>query len=234
MLTFLTGFFAGLAHVLSGPDHLAAVTPFSINFRKKAWIIGFSWGLGHTLGALLIGVVFVMFKEYIPVELIASNSERIIGIMLILIGGWAISRTFLKSPLKKHAHPHIHTQPQPIIHIHKHDHQDSEEHDHEHKITTRQTSMTAMGIGVFHGLAGFSHLLAVLPSLVLPGKVEPIIYLSAFGIGTIFTMVTFTYSLGVIAYKLEATKRYKLLTRASFSGGIIAILIGIIWLISSK
>jgi len=30
MLTFITGFFAGLAHVLTGPDHLAAVTPFGI------------------------------------------------------------------------------------------------------------------------------------------------------------------------------------------------------------
>jgi len=231
MLTFLTGFFAGLAHVLSGPDHLAAVTPFSINFRKKAWIIGFSWGLGHTLGALLIGVVFVLFKEFIPVEFISSNSERIIGIMLIVIGVWAISRIFLKRSSKKHAHPHIHTQPEPVIHIHKHSHSGSEEHEHEHIKTTRQSSLTAMGIGVFHGVAGFSHLMAVLPSLILPGRIAPGIYLSAFGLGTISTMVAFTYTLGIIAYKLESAQRYKLLKWISFSGGIIAVVIGMVWLL---
>ena len=232
MLTFITGFFAGLAHVLTGPDHLAAVTPFSINFRKRAWIIGFSWGLGHTLGALLIGTIFILFKQYIPVEIISAHSERIVGIMLIIIGGWAISRTFLKSPFKKHAHPHIHSHPELIIHIHKHDHLDIAEHDHEHKRTSKQTALTALGIGVFHGLAGFSHLLVVLPSLVLPGTLAPIIYLSAFGLGTILTMIAFTYTLGVIAHKLESTQRYKLLRWVSFSGGIIAVLIGIIWLVN--
>ncbi|MBK6962966.1 MAG: hypothetical protein IPH20_03270 [Bacteroidales bacterium] len=64
MLTFLTGFIASIAHVVTGPDHLAAVTPLAIDSRKKSWIIGFSWGLGHTTGMLLIGLLFVLFKKF--------------------------------------------------------------------------------------------------------------------------------------------------------------------------
>ncbi len=231
MLIFLTGFFAGSTHVLTGPDHLAAVTPFSINFQKRAWIIGCSWGFGHTIGALMLGVLFILFKEYFPVEVISANSERIVGIMLILIGGWAIARIYIKSPLKKHAHPHIHTDPEVVIHIHKHDHSDLQAHDHEHAVKVKQTVWTTLGIGVLHGLAGFSHLLAVLPTLVLPGTMEPVIYLSAFGAGTILTMIAFTCTMGIIAHKLEASRRYKMLTWISFAGGVAAIAIGVIWLV---
>jgi len=63
MLTILTGFIASVAHVVTGPDHLAAVTPLAIDSRKKSWIVGLSWGLGHTLGMLLIGLLFVLFNS---------------------------------------------------------------------------------------------------------------------------------------------------------------------------
>ncbi|MEZ4908184.1 MAG: hypothetical protein R2771_11235 [Saprospiraceae bacterium] len=42
-MTFLplfTGFIGSVSHVLSGPDHLAAVTPFAVTDRKKSWQIG--------------------------------------------------------------------------------------------------------------------------------------------------------------------------------------------------
>lgn len=39
MLTVLTGFIASVAHVVTGPDHLAAVTPLAIDTRKKSWVI---------------------------------------------------------------------------------------------------------------------------------------------------------------------------------------------------
>ena len=34
MLTLVTGAMAGIVHVLSGPDHLAAVTPMAIDARR--------------------------------------------------------------------------------------------------------------------------------------------------------------------------------------------------------
>ena len=67
MLTLLTGFIASVAHVVTGPDHLAAVTPLAIDSRKKSWTIGLSWGIGHTVGMILIGLLFILFKEFLPV-----------------------------------------------------------------------------------------------------------------------------------------------------------------------
>ena len=86
MLIFLTGFVASVAHVVTGPDHLAAVTPLAIDSRKKSWMIGFSWGLGHTIGMLLIGFLFILFKQYLPIEAISKHSDTVIGVLLIGIG----------------------------------------------------------------------------------------------------------------------------------------------------
>jgi len=237
MLTFLTGFFAGFAHVFSGPDHLAAVTPFSIDFRKKAWVIGFLWGLGHTLGALLIGLVFLLFRELFPIDIVSRYSEKIVGIMLLLIGGWALSRLYLKPLKTKHAHPHIHKVPAPFMHVHRHEHGTmhvhslEHEHDHPGAHRSKRPLITALAIGMIHGFAGFSHLLAVLPSLILPSKSQSIIYLSAFGVGTVLTMIAYTFTLGSLAYKLDSTKRIKFLHWVSFTGGIAAIIIGMIWMV---
>ena len=58
-LTFplFAGIIAAVLHVISGPDHLAAVTPFAVESKKKAWKIGLFWGFGHIGGMLLIGII---------------------------------------------------------------------------------------------------------------------------------------------------------------------------------
>jgi ABC-type nickel/cobalt efflux system permease component RcnA len=231
MLTILTGLITGFSHVLSGPDHLAAVTPFSLNLRKKAWLIGFMWGLGHTIGAILIGVVFILFKELIPMDFITQNSEKIVGILLILIGLWALWRVLRNTPPASHSHPHIHSNPLAFIHIHRHVHEADHQHLHDHPRSYRQSAFFALFIGIVHGLAGFSHLVAVLPSLALPGKAESIIYLSSFGAGTILTMIGFTGLLGLLAGRLEQSRQKNLLRGASLAGGILAIAVGVFWLV---
>ena len=97
MLVFLSGIIASMAHVVTGPDHLAAVTPLAISSKKKSWAIGLSWGLGHVTGMLMIGAVFLLFRDLLPVEAISSHSEVIIGILLVIIGLWAILRLYLNS-----------------------------------------------------------------------------------------------------------------------------------------
>lgn len=97
---FLTGLAASSLHVISGPDHLAAVTPLAIENRKKAWFVGFTWGLGHTIGVFMIGALFIMFRDLIPVDIISAYSEQIVGILLILIGIWIFYRIFSHKPHK--------------------------------------------------------------------------------------------------------------------------------------
>ena len=48
----LTGIVAGFVHVVSGADHLIAMAPAAINNPQKALKNSFSWGLGHSSGAV--------------------------------------------------------------------------------------------------------------------------------------------------------------------------------------
>jgi hydrogenase/urease accessory protein HupE len=45
MTLVFAGFLAGFLHVLSGPDHLAAIAPYSVDGRVRAWRTGVRWGL---------------------------------------------------------------------------------------------------------------------------------------------------------------------------------------------
>ena len=91
-----TGLIAAMLHVITGPDHLAAVVPFAIESKKKAWKVGLFWGIGHLVGMMSIGFLFVIFKEWIPVEQISGYSEQIVGFVLIGIGVWAFYKIFKK------------------------------------------------------------------------------------------------------------------------------------------
>ena len=145
MLTFLTGFIASVAHVATGPDHLAAVTPLAIDSRKKSWMIGFSWGFGHTVGMLMIGALFLVFREFLPVEAISRHSDTAIGFLLIGIGIWALIRLYRRHTHGYKPHAHFHTRPFLYPHIHKHNHPvplvfehpvDPVPHDHPHVHTS--------------------------------------------------------------------------------------------------
>ena len=132
MLTFLTGFIASVAHVATGPDHLAAVTPLAIDSRRKSWMIGFTWGFGHTVGMLLIGALFLVFKEFLPIEAISKHSDTAIGFLLIGIGSWALVRLYRRHTHGYKPHAHFHTRPFLYPHIHKHIHPHPHEPGHDH------------------------------------------------------------------------------------------------------
>jgi ABC-type nickel/cobalt efflux system permease component RcnA len=231
MLTFLTGIIASVAHVVTGPDHLAAVTPLAIDSRRKSWAIGLSWGIGHTLGMMLIGLLFILFKEVLPVEAISRHSDTMIGCLLICIGTWAIFRTYRRHSHRNKPHTHFHTRPFLYAHIHRHTHDDSPAHDHTHSETVKQNVFTALFIGTIHGFAGFSHLFALLPSLALPTVWDSVIYLIAFASGTICTMIFFAFLLGMVAFRSVVKDRHLFLKWFTLGGGFLAIAVGILWLI---
>ena len=231
MLTFLTGFIASVAHVVTGPDHLAAVTPLAIDSRKRSWMIGLSWGLGHTIGMLLIGLLFILFKEILPVEAISKHSDTVIGILLIAIGSFAIMRIYLPHSHGNRPHTHFHTKPFLYAHIHSHSHDDLPDHEHEHPGAARQNAFAALFIGIIHGFAGFSHLFALLPSLALPTVWDSVIYLVAFGTGTIITMILFAFMLGLVAFRSALKNKLLFLKWFTLAGGILAVCIGILWII---
>jgi len=246
MFTFLTGFIASVAHVVTGPDHLAAVTPLAIDSRKKSWMIGFSWGLGHTIGMLLIGLLFILFKSVLPVEAISKHSDTVIGFLLIVIGCWAIVRIYIRHYQGNKLHLHFHTKPYLYPHIHWHTHEmDTEEshpnsefvdgietdHGHVHTGKVKKNALAAFSIGIVHGFAGFSHLFALLPSLALPTIGASVIYIVAFAFGTVLTMMFFAFMLGLVAFKSVMNNNLMFLKWFSYTGAVLAIAVGIVWII---
>ena len=238
MLNFIAGIVASSLHVVTGPDHLAAVTPLAIENKKRSWGVGLFWGLGHIVGMLLIGILFLLFKEFIPIEEISYYSEQIVGLILVGIGVWAIYKVF-NSSIPKHKHPHYHTDPEPHVHIHahphthEHDHEHGPEHSHTHKRAIRQNNIAALGVGTIHGFAGVSHLILLIPTLALPSMTDSILYLSGFAIGTLAAMTLYAAIIGFVGQRSAAMRSPKAFQVVRIVGGALAIGIGIFWFIST-
>lgn len=230
MIQFLTGILASSVHVVTGPDHLAAVTPLAIENKKKAWHIGLLWGIGHVLGMLLIGLLYLVFKEIINVEKISGYSEYLVGIVLIGIGIWAIFKTIRHFHFH-HVHPHYHSEPVPQVHIHKHAHDDENNHIHTHQKTEKQNRITALMVGTLHGFAGISHFLLILPTLALPTMKDSVLYLTGFALGTILTMVTYAILMGMIAVKSTDFPHSHTFRNLRIAAGLLAIGVGVYWLV---
>lgn len=191
MLALLTGLSAGFLHVLSGPDHLAAVAPLAVRGHRRAWVAGLRWGLGHSAGVTLVGVLALAAREVLPLEAISSWSERLVGVLLIGIGVWSVRKAL---QVEIHAHAHAHDGSH-----HEHVHYHAPAHRHENAVTPHVHTHAAFGIGTLHGLAGSSHFLGVLPSLALPTTGQRLGYLFAFAVGTVMAMAGFSSVLGAIS-----------------------------------
>jgi len=224
------GLIASMLHVITGPDHLAAVTPFAIESKKKAWKIGLFWGIGHLTGMLLIGILFVIFKELIPVDNISHYSEQLVGIVLIGIGIWAFYKIFKIE--KKHKHLHIHSENNPVIHIHGHEHSHEKSHHHAHDKSLKQSSFGSFSIGFLHGLAGIAHFLMFIPVLSFDSPMDSNLYIIGFGSGIILAMTIFAFVIGKIATITKNGHNDSFFKGIRLAGGIFAIIIGLYWLLS--
>lgn len=218
----LTGFLAGILHVVSGPDHLAAVAPFAAEKPQHSWQTGLLWGIGHTGGVWVIGILFFLMRELIPVELLSSWSERLVGIVLIAVGLWGLRQAFRH---KIHAHAHAHDGD---THVHFHTHENAKR-DHSH--AAHHHAHAPLGIGVLHGLAGSSHLIGVLPALMLPSRFASIGYVVAYGLGSIVAMSFFSYLIGFLTQRFAVTTQVYNRVLGGFA--VLAIGVGLFWITAS-
>ena len=219
----VTGLTAGAVHVWTGPDHLAAIAPLAVRRPQRAWLPGARWGMGHSAGVALVGLLSLCLRDFIPVEWLSTWGERLVGVMLFAIGLWAL-RLALKDKL--HAHEHEHDGDRHLhIHTHAHSHPPQQESAHRH-------THAAFGIGTLHGLAGSSHFLGVLPALAFKTKWEAVAYLLTFGVGTIGAMATFSWGMGWMTTRCGArgVQAYRGLMGAS---AVAAMGIGTFWIATS-
>lgn len=215
LILLISGLFAGMLHVISGPDHLGAIAPLVVKRPRRSWITGIRWGLGHTAGVVLVGLLALLLRDLFPLERLSIFSERLVGFLLLALGFWGIRKA-----LQIHSHEHQHGE-ESHEHIHIHGPGQHRGHAHFH---------AAFGIGTLHGLAGGSHFLGVLPALALPTKSKALLFLASFGAGTILAMMFFSLAVGAVAVRFS-TRQWKAYRAMMLGTSLAALAIGGFWIL---
>ncbi len=101
----------GIIHVLTGPDHLSALATLSANIDScQAFGYGVRWGIGHSIGLLLVGSILIMIDysnhdkendnnndDKIGIsESFESFCETLVGIFMVCLGLYGLRSTYLK------------------------------------------------------------------------------------------------------------------------------------------
>ncbi len=194
-----TAFLLGLAHAIE-IDHMIAVTAFVSTRPALGAAAGFGlrWGLGHSLAVFLAGGVLVATGLRWPAGYDAAG-EALVGVLLVVVGLWAMRRArklHLHAPAEHgdHAHLHAHRAPE-VGHAHAHAHEDHAHthlaagHHHHHDAHRAGHGMTL--VGMMHGLAGTSAVVALVPVTLMDQRLVGLGYLVAFGAGTILAMTAY-------------------------------------------
>ena len=201
MFALLAGFAAGLLHVFSGPDHLAAVAPLASDRERGHWLTGLQWGIGHTTGVVLIALLLLLLKEQLPLDAISAYSERMVGASLIVIGAWGVRRAWVLDYSGAAAHSHAHTH-----------------------------AGASFAMGTIHGLAGSSHLFGVLPALAFTSRLSSVSYLAGFGIGAVVGMTVFSAVMG-LAQQRFGGRHPRSFSGLLYASSAVALVVGGVWLV---
>jgi len=175
------GSLLGMRHALE-PDHLAAVSTLVSRERSsmKAALLGVCWGLGHTVGLIVVGAVLVFLRAELPPR-IADVFELLVAIMLIVLGSRAVLQAVRQGPAHLHNHAFA---------VHRHSGLPAHVH-----IGTWTLARRPLLIGAVHGLAG-SGALTALVLTTLPSTGARLSYMALFGLGSTVGMAALSGLLG--------------------------------------
>ena len=189
LISILTGFAAGAIHVVGGADHLVAMAPSSLRHPKLALKNGLAWGIGHSTGVLLLSLLTILVKDFVQIERMSTIAELSVGVSLLIVGFLAI-RTSLGLNIHTHHHNHANGKKHQHFHIHIRGRKKHSRHSH-----------ASGSLGLLHGLAGGSHLLAVIPALALP-PIGAFLYLIFYLLGSVIAMVMFVFMMSCLIFFL--------------------------------
>ena len=217
----LLGFLLGLKHATDA-DHVVAVTAIlssSNNLWKSIWV-GISWGAGHSIPLIALGLIILFVKESFinHYQNIAHYFEIAVGGMLIILG-LEVLRNISRGNL--HMHMQIDND-QHHIHIHStHNHQlnviPANKHGkYNHGVIGGLLPLIrpkSFAVGLVHSLAGSAAVLILLIPTI-NSNLMGIGYLMLFGIGTIVSMSVVTL---ILRFPLKAAFRFPMAQKAILS-----------------
>lgn len=169
----VTGAVLGVRHSLEA-DHLAAIaTLVDDESQANSGIVGTSWGIGHAIPIVAIGLLFAVLGLSLP-ESVTVAAELLAGLVLVVLGARMLVTAAGWLSLHSHAHDgavHRHLQVRGVSVGAFHTHIDDE----------------SFLVGIIHGLAGSG---AVVVTLVATASTvtTSLFLLGSFSLVTILTM----------------------------------------------
>ena len=210
------GFLLGLKHALDA-DHVAAILTLATENRTfwRSSLIGFCWGVGHTVILLIVGTAVLLFKLTIP-SAWAKLFEVAVGVMLVGLG---LSVAFALWRERVHLHSHWHDDGEE--HRHLHSHRRGAQHDHLHRFRLEYKSLA---VGMVHGLAGSAALLLLVLAAV-PSLGVGLVYILVFGTGSILGMVFLATAMS-IPFAMSAERMARLQQTLRAAAALFSIVLG--------
>ncbi|MFB6143414.1 MAG: high-affinity nickel-transporter protein [Halorientalis sp.] len=185
----VAGVALGIGHSLES-DHLAAIsTLVDDGATGRSTLVGTSWGVGHSLPIVGVGLLFVLVGASLP-ERVALAAEVLSAALLVLLGVRTVLAAADRLSVETHAHDggrHAHLGVGSVSLGGFHSHVDDE----------------SFVVGVVHGLAGSA---AVVVGLVAaaPTTTASLSFLGGFVAATVLTMAAVSLLWGSV---LDTTVR---------------------------
>ncbi len=231
-----TAFVLGAVHALE-VDHMIAVTAFVASRPALATALAFGsrWGAGHGLAVLLAGGLLLATGLRWP-ERWDAWGEAAVGVMLVGVGLWAFVRArklHLHPPEEHGDHAHLHAHG---AEAHPHAHASLESRVASHGSTPHphpQPHVHGRGItavGLVHGLAGTSAVVALVPVTMMGRPLVGVLYLVAFGLGTVVAMTGFALA-AAVAMRQAGRGSLGWARRLGSFAGVGAVAVGVYWVI---
>ncbi|KAL3539091.1 hypothetical protein ACH5RR_002457 [Cinchona calisaya] len=213
-----TGFFAGCLHTLSGPDHLAALAPLSIGrTRIESAAVGALWGCGHDAGQVIFGLLFLVLKDRLHIEIIRTWGTRVVGFTLMVIGAMGI-----REASEVHA---------PCVALESGECDVSVYEGLENQtIGKKKIGFATFATGIVHGLQPDA-LMMILPALALPSRLAGAAFLFMFLVGTVIAMGSYTVLIGSCSEALKE-RIPRITEKLTWASSLVAIALGLAILVS--
>lgn len=213
------GFFAGCLHTLSGPDHLAALAPLSIGrTRMESLAVGALWGCGHDAGQVIFGLLFLLLKDRLHIEVIRTWGTRVVGFTLLVIGGMGIkeaSEVPAAFVALENGNGDVSSESAALMGP---------------EAVKKKIGFATFATGIVHGLQPDA-LMMILPALAMPSRVAGAAFLVMFLVGTVIAMGSYTVFIGSCSQALK-DRVPRITEKLTWASSLIAIGLGLAILIS--